>query len=549
MLVRPCAVLLRRQVARLCIALFVAQLLAACAPAARGGAGSVALGERWEQAFTASGAAGEDTRLTVTLTGPGGASRTVDGFWDGGSTWRVRFLPDQVGAWSFRTSASPAVTGLHGVEGRFAVSPAVAGDRFSRHGQVGVAANGRHLAHADGTPFFWLGDTAWNGALLSTAEDWVGYLAERAADGFSVIQFVTTQWRTAYANAEGQPAYTGYDSIRINPEFFRRMDARVDAVNRAGMLAAPVLLWTLGDSTYTPGRLPEDQAIKLARYLVARYQGNHVVWVLAGDDNFERTGERWKRIGRAVFDRPGHAPVTLHPQGTQWHFDSFADEPWLSLLIYQSGHGDDAATHRWIHSGPVAAAWQQSPARPIINSEPNYEGHVAYHSRQPHTAYNVRRAVYWSLLNAPTAGVTYGGHGIWSWETAPREPQNHRGSGIAPPWHEAMKFEGSQQMKHVARLMRSLEWWRLRPSPALVLAQPEDPAHFVGAAATESGDLAVLYLPVGGTVALDARRLAGAEATWYDPRTGAHLAGRLEDAGRITAPDSRDWVLLLRARR
>ena len=29
------------------------------------------------------------------------------------------------------------------------------------HGQLQVSANGRYLEHADGTPFFWFGDTAW----------------------------------------------------------------------------------------------------------------------------------------------------------------------------------------------------------------------------------------------------------------------------------------------------------------------------------------------------------------------------------------------------
>ena len=29
------------------------------------------------------------------------------------------------------------------------------------HGSLEVAADRRHLVHADGTPFFWLGDTAW----------------------------------------------------------------------------------------------------------------------------------------------------------------------------------------------------------------------------------------------------------------------------------------------------------------------------------------------------------------------------------------------------
>jgi hypothetical protein len=532
------------------LVVLVVPLLAACAAAAVGsGEASVPVWGSWEQAFTAHAAADDDTRLAVTFTAPSGATRTVEGFWDGGSVWRVRFMPDEPGSWSYRTDARPAVEGLHDQLGSFVAADVTAGgNRFTRHGGVRVSKDGRHLAHADGTPFFWLADTGWNGALKSSAADWATYLADRVAKRFTAIQFVTTQWRTADTNAEGEVAYTGFEDIRINPSFFRRIDDRITAVNEAGLLAAPVLLWTLGDSAHTPGKLPEDQAIKLARYLVARYGAHHVAWFLAGDENFGRTAERWRRIGRAVFDRPGHALVTLHPQGMQWSFDPFADEPWLSFLIYQSGHGDDARTLAWIHSGPVAEAWRNDPPRPIINSEPPYEDHLAYQSRQPHSAYNVRRASYWSLLNAPTAGVTYGGHGIWSWETEAAVPLRHNNTGVAQPWHLALHLPGSDDMKHLAELFTSVQWWRLRPDQALLQSQPggDDPAHFVAAARSADGDLAVLYLPVGGEVALRPGALApGVRAQWFDPRDGSRRTAQPVAGSTFRAPDTQDWVLLL----
>jgi hypothetical protein len=202
-----------------------------------------------------------------------------------------------------------------------------------------------------------------------------------------------------------------------------------------------VLLWTLGSEKVVPGRLPESEAIRLARYQVARYRANHVVYFLPGDGNyFGENAEQWKRIGRAVFDQPRHPPVTLHPQGMQWPWDAFLEEKWVNIFGYQSGHGDDANTLRWIHSGPPSEKWNLKPCRPVINLEPPYEDHIAYQSRQRHTAYKVRRAIYWSLLNAPTAGSSYGAHGVWSWETEPKEPREHRGTGIAQPWFRAMDF-------------------------------------------------------------------------------------------------------------
>ena len=168
---------------------------------------------------------------------------------------------------------------------------------------------------------------------------------------------------------------------------------------------------------------------------------HHVVWLLAGDNRYDaQSTEKWKRIGRKVFGEHWHQPVSSHPTGMNWPWESWRDEKWLTVLGYQSGHGDDAATLAWIHSGPVSKNWQNKPVRPIINLEPPYENHVAYQSKKPHTAYNVRRAVYWSLLAAPPAGVTYGGHGLWSWQREPgKTPPDHPSTGVAKVWNEGAR--------------------------------------------------------------------------------------------------------------
>ena len=50
-----------------------------------------------------------------------------------------------------------------------------------------VSDNGHFLVTQDGTPFFWLGDTAWSLTKLSN-DDIRLYLADRAAKGFTGIQ-------------------------------------------------------------------------------------------------------------------------------------------------------------------------------------------------------------------------------------------------------------------------------------------------------------------------------------------------------------------------
>jgi hypothetical protein len=499
--------------------------------------------------FEAAEAVGDPARvvLNVKFTAPSGRVRRRGAFWDGGASWRVRFMPDEEGVWSYETLSEPAVKGLGGQRGRLAVTRTGQGNRFLEHGVVRVSQNGRYFEHADGTPFFWLADTAWNGALLSTAADWRRYLGDRLAKRFTAVQFVTTHWRTAPTNLEGQTAYSGREEITIRPEFFVRLDERIDAVNEQGLLAAPVLLWTLGAEAISPGQLPEEQAVRLACYLVARYGAHHVIWFLGGDGRYSgEHADRWKRIGRAVFRDEDHAPVFHHPQGRQWPWDEYRDAAWLSALGYQSGHGDSDETLAWLHSGPPATQWRVEPVRPVINLEPNYENHVAYHSKEPHSAYNVRRAAYWSLLVSPTAGVTYGGHGIWSWQTEPGLPRDHERTGVAPAWHEALSYDGAAHMAHLADFFSSLPWWTLQPAPELLAAQPgeQDPKRFIAAARSEEGSIGVLYLPMGGDVSLgDAAGFKLGE--WFDPRT-AERRPAVGRAGRYQAPDRQDWVLLLR---
>ncbi len=506
---------------------------------------------RWEQTFTAPRGTSPDLEFTVDLESPSGKKHSISGFWDGGESWRVRFRPDETGKWRYKTTSRPAVVGVSGQKGAFECIANEGNTRFARHGVIKVAKEGTYLAHADGTPFFWMGDTVWNGPLLSQPEEWQTFLKDRQEKKFSVIQFnALAPWRTAPTDAEGQVAFTGRRNITINPRFFQRLDQRMDAINAAGMVAAPVLVWSLTGED--PGQyLSEEDILKLVRYQVARYGAYHVVWILAGDNPYKGDLEkRWKKIGQAVFGSQPHAPVTTHPTGMNWPWERWRNEKWLDILGYQSGHGDDAGTLAWIHSGPAKQHWRQAPLRPIINLEPPYEDHRAYQSKKPHSAYNVRRAVYWSLLSTPPAGVTYGAHGIWSWQTkAGEEPRAHKGTGVAKVWREAMQLPGSSQMKHVVGLFESLSWWTLRPADELLATQPgaRDPARFVAAARSESKKFAVVYFPKGaGKVTLKEGGLAqGVTGRWFDPRRGDFRTGKIEATETFLPPDGDDWVLVL----
>ena len=498
----------------------------------------------------------QECELRVTFTSPSGRQHRAWGFWDGSDVWRVRFAPDEPGAWTGLTSCSdPADSGLHLVPLELAVGKPQGDTVFDRHGPICVSDSRRYFTHLDGSPFLWLADTGWNGPLRSDDAEWQLYLSERRRQAFTAVQWVATQFLAAVdGDRDGRKAYSGRDHITIDPAFFQRLDGKVEALYRAGLLGVPVLLWAAewADSpeinATNPGfDLPEDQAILLARYMVARWDAYPVAWFLGGDAPY--TGEhaaRWRRIGRAVFGDVDHAPVTLHPNGMSWFAPDFDTETWLDHIGYQSGHGDDEATARWLVEGPPATGWQTLTARPIINLEPPYEGHIAYQSGLPISAALVRTRLAWSLLVSPTAGVTYGAHGVWGWDDGTSAPENHPASGIPLPWQQALRMEGAEEIVHLGAFLDGIEWWRLVPAPELVVVQPGG-LRFIAASRSVEGDLAVVYVPEDRevTLRLDLLRpdLTG---TWVSPATGESVAVD-PGAGTLSTPAAGDWWLTLTA--
>ncbi len=481
-----------------------------------------------------------DVTLTVTFAGPENEKTVVPAFWDGGRSWRVRFSPQTPGAWHFVThSTDGSNDGLHGQVGSFDAPPYTGDLPLLCHGSIRAGQSGTHLVHTDGTPFFWLADTAWNGVLRAKAADWEVYLAERRRQGFTAIQTVITQWRAFPQDAAGELAFTGTENIRINPAFYQRIDDKLAAIARHGLLPSPVLVWAC--TPHDPGHyLSAADCAHLAQYEVARYAAYRPIWILGGDGEYRgEQAQKWIETGRAVFGESGEQPVTMHPRGINWPGEDLRNEKWLTFHSYQSGHGDGDEHLRWLQSGPPAANWNISPVKPVINQEPNYEDHLAYHSRQPFSAQQVRRALYWSLLLSPTVGVTYGHHGIWPWMEEAGVPADHPNSGVAPTWQEALQSEGATGVVHLASFFAEIDWPALRPAQHLLAEQPGDaqPNRFIAAAQSEAG-VVVVYTPDGTPLHLT-RTLK--RARWYNPRTG--LWSEAGAGTLFTPPTGDDWLL------
>jgi hypothetical protein len=500
----------------------------------------------------------QEASLKAVFTSPRGSSRTVYGFWDGGSAWKVRFAPNETGHWTYKTVCSdPNNKGLHNQTGDLVCTDPTGKTRFTQHGPIRVSEDQRSLAHEDGTPFFYMADTAWNGPLLSTPEEWQTYIKERSRQKFDAVQWSASHWRAApQGDREHRMAYRGGDRIEIIPTFFQGLDQKAEALAQAGILNVPVMLWAYAGGAnpkINPGvSLSDDQAILLARYMLARWGDLPVMWILAGDGDYRGPkAARWKKIGRAVFEGVAHGPVTMHPGGMQWIWEEFKDEPWYDVVGYQSGHNDDDETLRWMSAGPETEDWTKMPHRPFINLEAPYENHLAYKSKKPITPETMRHAMYWTLLNTPTAGVTYGGHGIWGWDDGTRPPTDHPGTGTPMPWQKALTMPGAEQIKYLVDFFTSVDFSRLRPTPAFVVNQPgaSNPTHYVAAARTDTKELMAVYIPEDRTIEIKLDALPPSpNISWFSPKTGEKspaVAVVTANTCQFPTPAEGDWILLM----
>lgn len=490
-------------------------------------------------------------KFVVHFKSASGRVKIINGFWDDGTDWKVRFCPDEIGSWTFQTECSDQTnSGLHNITGSFECVANKSKLDIYRKGVIVHPKGAYHLTYANGEPFFWTACTAWNGALKSTDEEWHKYLKHRADHGYNIIQFVTTQWRGCNLSSLGQVAFTGSGKISLDVDFFKHLDSKINLINEYGLVAAPVLLWALpfGDGMeLSPGYyLPNREAILLSKYMVARYGGHHVIWILGGDGKYvDELEARWKYIGQQVFGEAHPGLVTTHPMGRSWIGNAYADQDWLDIIGYQSSHSNEQPTVDWINKGPVSKFWDKLPPKPYINMEPNYEEiHFTITDR------DVRNACYWSIFAAPIAGITYGANGIWPWLRQGEQILNHSDKPGTSLWDKSIDFPGSIQIGYLAKFIRKLDWWRFIPAPEILVHQPGNAIfnHFISIMKTENHDAIIAYLPVQTTIEIYNPQNLQYKGEWFNPVTNKILnANIITKPGqlKLVSPIEGDMILLL----
>ena len=421
--------------------------------------------------------------------------------------------------------------------------------------KLAISKNRRFLIHQDGTPFFYLGDTAWELFHRLDREEADIYLQNRAEKQFTVIQAVVLAefGGLNVPNAYGQVPLYDSDPTRPNEDYFQHVDWIATQAGELGLYIGMLPTW--GDKWNTAwGKgpvifTPENAAI-YGEFLGRRYRDMPIIWILGGDrvvqDDIHRSIINSMAAGVKEGDGGQHL-VTFHPSGRRSSADPFHSSEWLDFNMIQSGHrGRDTANYDMISHD-----YRRVPTKPCMDGEPRYEDHPVMGEGGATDApyfdeYDVRKAAYWALF-AGAHGHTYGCHPIWQMWDPSRKVVN----GVRTPWQEAVDLPGAGQMQHARKLLESRPFFARIPDQSLIASDEGTGGDHVQATCAEDGSYAFVYIPSGKDVSINLGKLSGnvLKTYWYDPREGtAQDIGEIPKSAvhKFTPPAcGPDWVLVI----
>jgi hypothetical protein len=319
----------------------------------------------------------------------------VAGFYDGGGTYRVRFMPSREGLWHYATSGS--AVSLDAKTGEFRVTAPGA----RNHGPVRVAHT-FHFSYADGSPYKQLGTTcyAWiHQSDLLQAQT----LQTLAGAPFNKLRMCIFpkhyDWNTNEPSLypfDGTPPGQ-WDFSRFNPKFFQHLEQRITALRELGIEADLILFHPYDGGHWGFDRMTAAADDRYLRYVIARLAAfRNVWWSLANEYDFmkEKREADFVRFGEIISaNDPSHHLLSIHNGRMLFNHTL----PWITHASIQNGSAVEDAGR--------AVLYRDVYRKPIMFDEVKYEGNL------PKRWGNLSaEELVFRFWEATIAG-TYAGHG------------------------------------------------------------------------------------------------------------------------------------------
>ena len=499
----------RKRTAR-CFLFFLIFLIISAPPAARAGE----VYEAVELLFTGGAHANPYTDVTFSaiFTGPDARSLTLQGFWDGGQTWKLRVAPLCEGNWTYTTSSNDPL--LNGLTGSFTAGAAT--------GRGFVVSDGYGFRYMDGTPFFRMGDTCYR-LFRSRNADYdslfIPYIDARASQGFNCIYGCLHTSGYPSLNEGGSLWYNNTDFNRLQPDYFQWVDQRIHYMLEKNIVPGLIIAWSTSMDDFT-----QAQYERFVRYVVARYAAYNVMWLVSAAYNSTLTPNDYHYHGLIIeHNDPYHHPVSVIPSANHSSAEDYAlFAPWMDF-ISQHFSGGLASLNASVMNDRIYQL-------PVSNDEFGYEGPLD--PADPYYYYNNRsedeiRKTAWAIV-CGGGYFTYGNMYTYTGQEFIIRLDKLATLGALYLGKLATFFVGIDPSVLAVHNV-------LVTSENFCLARPDSQY--------------VIYLPVGGAVDVNLKGcLHNFTVTWYDPKTGVTVDGGTIAGGAIrlfTAPFVDDAVLYL----
>lgn len=428
--------------------------------------------------------------------------------------------------------------------------------------QLKVSPDGHHLQTADGKPFFYLADTAWELIHRLDREEADTYLKLRQAQGFNVIQTVVLSefdglnTPNAYGDRpfkENNPTLLATEEGENN-DYWNHVEYIIKQANKRGLYVA--LLPTWGHYWNDENSFFDKQsAAAYGSYVAKRYGKYNIIWILGGDRNPKDYSKQAiiRSMAEAIRKIDSSNLITYHPAGWQSSATWFHKDNWLDFNSRQSGHQKEYNSHIKTYENYLL-----SPAKPVADIEPLYEVTLKEYDAEAggySTADNARRSIYWAAFYG-ACGVAYGHNHIWQMY----DPKN----GFAPKyspnatWRQTVEAGAGTDIPLLKNLLYSRPFFSRRPAPELLVEEdtlvPGKGIRHIAALMDDEGSYAMVYNPGGRSFSIKGSLLKAQKlkAWWLDPKTGkVQKIGKIKNSKeslRFTPPTPnivKDWVLIV----